>query len=71
MRDHSSGSVSVNQRSSRNSWPWKSIGMPGEVITSAAPSVERLRLAQLPALPGQIVSGTRDRPLATSSWLSV
>ena len=38
--------------------------MPGAVKTSAAPSVERLRANQLPALPGQISSGTRERPFA-------
>ena len=69
--DQSSGSSAANQPSSRISWPWNIIGMPGAVSTSAPPSVERLRLNQLPALPGKIASGTRVRPLATSSWLSV
>ena len=45
--------------------------MPGDVKTIAAPSVERWRAARLPALPGEIISGMRCRPLATSSWLSV
>ena len=37
----------------------KIIGMPGDVNTSAAPSVERLRASQLSARPGQIFSGIR------------
>src|SRR6185312_15138087 len=48
-----------------------SIGMPGEVSATTAPSVERWRAARLPALPGVIISGMRCLPLATSSWLSV
>ena len=67
----STGSSSAKKPSSRISWPWNSIGMPGEVRTSAAPRVERFFENQLPALPGQISSGTRDLPLATSSWDSV
>ena len=49
----------------------KIIGIPGEVMTMAAPSVERCRAASEPALPGEIISGMRDLPLATSSWSSV
>ena len=37
----------------------------------AAARVERFLEYQLDAFPGQIVSGTRERPFATSSWDSV
>jgi four helix bundle protein len=39
--------------------------------TTAAPRVDRLREYQLLAFPGQISSGTRLLPFATSSWDSV
>jgi hypothetical protein len=64
-RDQSIGTLSWNQRSSSNSCPSKIIGIPGEVRTRAPPNVERFLENQLSALPGQISSGTRARPLAT------
>ena len=67
----STGSVSEKKPSSRISWPWKIIGTPGLVMTNAAPRVLRFLEYQLAALPGQISSGTRDLPLATSSCDSV
>ena len=45
--------------------------MPGEVITSAAPTVDRFCDGQPVALSGSISCGTRAWPLATSSWDSV
>jgi len=69
--DQSSGSCSWNHRSSSISCPWKIIGTPGEVITSAAPRVDRFLGYQLCASPGEISSGTRALPLASSSCDSV
>jgi hypothetical protein len=45
----------------------KIIGMPDAVNTSTAPSVERFRENQLPALPGQMAAGSLALPVATSS----
>ena len=67
----SSATVSSNQRSSSSSWPWNSIGIPGDVRTSAEPSTARFFAHQLSASPGEIASGTRVWPLATSSCDSV
>ena len=63
--------VSRNHSPCRNSWPWNSIGMPGAVSTSAAPSVERFCAARCAGSPGAISCGMRALPFATSSWLSV
>ena len=68
----SSETVSSNQRSSSSSWPWNSIGIPGEVSTRPDPSTARFVAHQLSVTaPGAIASGTRTRPLATSSCDSV
>ena len=67
----SSATVSSNQRSSSSSWPWNSIGMPGEVSTITDPSTARFFAHQLSAAPGVIDSGTRTWPFATSSCDSV
>ena len=67
----SSGTVSWNQSPCRNSCPWNSIGMPGAVNISAAPSVERFWAARCEGSPGAISCGRRALPFATSSWDSV
>ncbi len=67
----SSGLVSENAPSSRNSCPMKIIGMPGAVMTMAAPRVERRRAIRSPGLLGEIIDGMRWLPLATTSWSSV
>ena len=53
--------------SSRNSWPWKSMGMPGAVNTMAAAKVERFWEYQPLASLGFTSCGTRALPFATSS----
>ena len=58
----SSATVSSNQRSSSSSWPWNSIGMPGEVSTITEPSTARFFAHQLSAAPGR--DRLRDADLA-------
>ena len=66
----SSGTVSRNHSPSRNSCPWNSIGMPGEVSMIAAARHERFWACQPVGSCGLMSYGTRARPFATSSWLS-
>ena len=71
--DQSSSRASDHAPHSRNSCPMKSMGIPGAVSTTAAPSVERFCAKKLSALPGPMSSGTRAFPAlsATSSCDSV
>ena len=69
--DQSSHSSSRKYESSSISWPWKIIGTPGDVMTSAEPIIERFLAHHESASPGWMDSGTRALPLAISSWLSV
>ena len=68
---HSRGTSSRNHSPWRNSWPWKSMGIPGAVRTSAAPSVERFWEYQPVGSSASTSYGTRARPFATSSCDSV
>ncbi len=49
----------------------KIIGIPGEVITAAAPSVARFFEYPLVGLLGQIMDGTRCAPFESASCDSV
>ena len=56
----SSGTVSSNKPSSSSSWPWNSIGMPGDVRTSADPSIDALLRPPVVGVAGRDRLGDAD-----------